>query len=284
MPINRLSYLNNPVKKSSPARIYVYLASKSDEAVIIRRGPSRVVQLIRWKRAEDKFYAGQWLKGRIFEKDCDISPTGKYFAYSARSFRDGQQKQYNAVSRPPYFKALAFWDMGMHSGAIVFAGEKSVWLQNSQLSLNLPQTFYVDKNAKQKPPSSLYKYRMERDGWKLEQKSETRRKTLSTEADGNNYSIVMTLLEFDQKRGPDKVYNYQLRDKKDKTVIDLQNAEWADWDHNGDLLYAREGKLWRLKAAEQEPLYTKTSIAKELIDLNDSTFEEVSAPVWATEW
>ncbi|MBP6350498.1 MAG: hypothetical protein KA392_13225 [Candidatus Obscuribacter sp.] len=272
------------MKKSSPARIYVYLASKSDEAVIIRRGPSRLVQLIRWERAKDKFYTGQWLKGRVFERDCDISPSGKYFAYGARSFRDGQEKQYNAVSRPPYLTALAFWDVGVHSGAIVFAGERKVWLQNSQLSLNLPQTFYVDKNAKQKPASSLYDYRMERDGWKLEQKPETRRKTISTKVTQSNYSIVMTLLGFGQKNGPYKAYNYQLRDNEDKIVIDLKNAEWADWDHNGDLLFAREGKLWRLKAAQQEPIYTETSLAIELIDLNDSTFEEVRAPVWAKKW
>jgi hypothetical protein len=59
-----------------PARLHVLLARDSDNAVIIRRGPSRKTCVIGWERKSDTFRVGQWLHGRIYERRCDLSPDG----------------------------------------------------------------------------------------------------------------------------------------------------------------------------------------------------------------
>ena len=51
-------------KPPIPARIFVLLARDSETAVVIRRGPSKVIQLVRWNTGTDEFEPGQWLKGR----------------------------------------------------------------------------------------------------------------------------------------------------------------------------------------------------------------------------
>lgn len=46
--------------------------------MVIRRGPSKSVATLLWDRKRNTFHMGQWLKGRIYERRCDLSPDGKY--------------------------------------------------------------------------------------------------------------------------------------------------------------------------------------------------------------
>src|SRR4051812_45410499 len=55
--------------------------------LVIRRGPSRQVCTMLWHRQNDTFTLGQWFKGRIYERRCDLSPAGTHFIY----FCDGRQ-------------------------------------------------------------------------------------------------------------------------------------------------------------------------------------------------
>jgi hypothetical protein len=50
-------------------------------AVVLRRGPSKQVLLVRWDLTDDSFEAGQWLTGRIYDRRCDLSPRGDHFLY-----------------------------------------------------------------------------------------------------------------------------------------------------------------------------------------------------------
>jgi hypothetical protein len=60
----------------SATRAYVILARKAQVGVIFRRGPSKQVLLIKWDLERDTFAFGQWLRGRIYERRCDLSPQG----------------------------------------------------------------------------------------------------------------------------------------------------------------------------------------------------------------
>ena len=51
--------------------------------MVIRRGPSKSVATLLWDRKRNTFHMGQWLKGRIYERRCDLSPDGKYLIYFA---------------------------------------------------------------------------------------------------------------------------------------------------------------------------------------------------------
>ena len=48
-------------------RLYVLLARAAPRALIFRRGPSKLVQLVYWRTDSDAFFFGQWFKGRIYE-------------------------------------------------------------------------------------------------------------------------------------------------------------------------------------------------------------------------
>lgn len=70
----------------TPARIHAILARNGDSAVVFRRGPSNKVATIAWDRNTDAFTVGQWLRGRIYEYRCDLSPDGKYLLYFAAKY------------------------------------------------------------------------------------------------------------------------------------------------------------------------------------------------------
>jgi len=60
-------------KSPIPPRLDVLLARESDQAVILRRGPSKTTHLIAWSTSTDQFTPGQWLKARVYERRCDLS-------------------------------------------------------------------------------------------------------------------------------------------------------------------------------------------------------------------
>lgn len=55
-------------------RLHVITALSCDRVLILRRGRSDAVATIRWDRRRDSFEMGQWLRGRICEYHCDLSP------------------------------------------------------------------------------------------------------------------------------------------------------------------------------------------------------------------
>ncbi len=55
-------------------RLSVLLARDAPCAVVFRRGPSKQVLLCLWRTDTDEVIEGQWLKGRVYEHRCDLSP------------------------------------------------------------------------------------------------------------------------------------------------------------------------------------------------------------------
>jgi hypothetical protein len=92
-------------------------AREAPVAVILRRGPTLWVEVIRWNTSDDVFERGQWLHGRIYAERCGLSPDGSLFVYFARAARrvdtaGGYKYTFTAVSKPPYLTALAMWPGG----------------------------------------------------------------------------------------------------------------------------------------------------------------------------
>ena len=93
-------------------RLSVLLARSAPDAVVLRRGPTRWVQLLRWRTDCDRFEPGQWFKGRVYDRRSDLSPDGSLLIYFASKFngRTLADREYTyawtAVSRPPHFTAL----------------------------------------------------------------------------------------------------------------------------------------------------------------------------------
>jgi hypothetical protein len=97
-----------------PARLHVLLARDAKVGLVIRRGPSKSVCTVLWNRERDTFKLGQWMRGRIYERRCDLSPDGWRFIYFAMNGRCQSQTKgsWTAISRVPYLKAMSLFAKG----------------------------------------------------------------------------------------------------------------------------------------------------------------------------
>ena len=110
--------------------LFAIVARHAPVAVIFRRGPSKQVLLIKWHLDTDKLDHGQWLKGRIHERRCDLSPSGNLLIYFAVSFKPPFYS-WTAISKPPFLTALVLWPKGdTWGGGGMFESEISVLLNH----------------------------------------------------------------------------------------------------------------------------------------------------------
>jgi hypothetical protein len=168
-------------RERPPCRLHFLLAREALTGVLFRRGPSRWVRLIQWNVAADTFEPGQWFKGRIYEKRCDLSPDGTKLIYFAQkvNYRTLNDPAYSyawtAISRPPYLTALALWRKGdCWNGGGLFETNSRVWLNHASGQSAHPDhqpngLEVVDKIEQQGEDDTVLDNRLSRDGWKLVQ-------------------------------------------------------------------------------------------------------------------
>lgn len=281
-------------------RIFGVLARAAPRVVLIRRGPSKRVLLLTWDTNRHEFHAGQWLKGRIYEERCDLSPRGEKFIYLAANHK-GKLGTWTAVSRPPYLTALVLWpNMGTWGGGGLFESEHVIAL-NNQYGLKPAEGFRLPRDMRAVPigrwmghgeDDPIRTVRMERDGWRLADPGEC-----AGYRSGGRYNFEFTRPERWQKRlrgiilerrllgihehdGPSRAREHHLLDPDGNLLMDLGASDWADWSPVGELLFARGGRVYRIvmrtDGSPQEP--------EELIDLRALRFEEVPPPREAMDW
>ena len=92
-------------------RLFGICATAADVVAVLRRGPSDWTHLGLWDLTSEQFHSGSWLRARVYQQRCDLSPDGRYLCYFA--LNGGAQwdagDTYIAVSRLPWFTALAAW-------------------------------------------------------------------------------------------------------------------------------------------------------------------------------
>lgn len=66
---------------------------------------------------------------------------------------------------------------------------------------------------------------------------------------------------------------------KRSLVTEIDRASWMDWDQQGRLVIARDGKIFVGSIKDDDRL-----TQEELIDLNPSKPEHLPATEWATKW
>jgi hypothetical protein len=245
----------------APCRLFVYLAREAPLAVVLRRGPSDWARLSLWRTDVDSFEHGQWIKGRVYERRCDVSAAGSLFVAfirqsGARPGAEARADSWLAISRPPFFTALALWFVGgtYHTGGF-FPDRASVWTGFTDAAPDLgalprwisarpPRDIpYIDSTPEW-TDRTVHFNRLLRDGWqKLED-------TVSTslwqhECPGRPLSLMMeqSFGSFQTYGGPYRV-EFSLVDHGDGGETRLGVATWADWDQQGRLVLARDGALW----------------------------------------
>ena len=127
-------------------RLFVLLARDNPIGVILRRGPRRWVQLVKWHTNSDTFEPGQWLHARVCEHRCDLSPAGDRLVYHAYK-PPAQPSSWSAVSGPPWFTALAVWETyGSWYGGGLFLDQHTLYLDHLEpelLAKFQPPPFHV---------------------------------------------------------------------------------------------------------------------------------------------
>lgn len=294
--------------KQQTARLFALIAREARKAIVFRRGPSKSVLLLAWDLNTDTLEAGQWFKGRIYERRCDLSPDGQLLAYFAASYR-GPWQTWTAISRPPYLTALAAWPKGdAWGGGGLFRDNHSFELNHSPGAEMLVATgFSVPKgfDVKSLGPSSgrgeddpISSMRAHRDGWTMASQGHSSKfgigaaykwridppTTLEKPLDSRRLVMLQTNLHgIGERDGSWYAQTGRLAHTSTGDVLELGRIDWADVDHNGDLLFARKGCLFRLTRRNIGSL-KEPGTPKLIADLNDLRFEAVPPPPNAHSW
>lgn len=272
-----------------PARVHVILARESSSAIIIRRGPSKRVCTIGWDRKTDRFTTGQWLKGRIYERRCDLTPDGKHFIYFAMNgkWESETKGSWTAISRTPYLKAEGLWVNGSGwNGGGLFIDNKSVWINeyiygDNEVLCSTSKFSAVDElphheNYGGECPG-VYYVRLQRDDWRLV--------SLSSDVQGRAYTEFEKTLPKGwvlEKRAYETInspvgkgcyYDEHVLKHREQEVSDYYpDWEWADYDGK-QLMWTEKGVLYKARVGAR-------GLEKvcELRDFNDMEFEGLVAP------
>jgi hypothetical protein len=295
------------MKKASSTRIFAILAASAPVGIILRRGPSKQVLLIKWALGNDTLEPGQWFRGRIYERRCDVSPSGGLFLYFAAKYKQ-PLLSWTAVSKPPYLTALALWPKGDGwGGGGLFETERSIKLNHRPGEDELRDGFRLRKNMRvalygDRPgwgeDFPIYHSLLLRRGWNRVSDGESGdanwgadivwkfRKPIVYEKNTTaGWRLRMLIQGVSQKNDAWYWVDYEVISDGGEALFALPRIDWADWDTNGDLLFAREGHLFRL-GRSNVPLFPVRGdeVLQHIADLNGVKFESKEAPAEATEW
>ncbi|HLG61411.1 MAG TPA: hypothetical protein VKY19_05730 [Ktedonosporobacter sp.] len=279
-------------------QLAVILARDAPKGVILRRGPTNWVQLILWHTDSDTFEEGQWFRGRIYEHMSDLSPDGSLFLYLARKAKTLQREQseythkWTAISKPPYFTALALWPVGeAWDGGGIFTDRRTIWLCHHSARAHprhRPRGLKV--SASFEPEAFRQRDRYNR--WQLIQEGRFYFEKAAGFPLGAKGITIKPYIW--QKDHPDQRYQLVIesyREPNFKTeflryVVDTSNDErtlleditWVDWDQQGRLVYSKGGQLFASETTE-EPLNVRA-----IADFYTNQPKRVLPPRWATRW
>lgn len=284
------------------SRIHVLLARTAPVGLVIRRGPSKQVATLLWDRRDDTFQLGQWLKGRIYERRCDLSPDGKYLIYFAMNGRWNTESKgsWTAISRVPYLKAIAFYPKGdCWNGGGLWTGAKTYWLndgatrtERGDVTLICRQaddeqtrtTTEVRRDERYSPEvgyggecPGVYYHRLRRDGWSLVERRKLGKwfeEDLFEKRLARGWTLrKIAHAQLDSPAGKGCYWDeHELVGPDAGEPIRRPEWEWADRD--GDrIIWATDGKLFAGKLLKHG-----LADERELHDFNEMKFEPRVAP------
>jgi len=307
--------------KTPSARLYCLLARDARVGVVFRRGPTRQVLLIRWNLENDTFQEGEWFKGRIYERRCDLSPKGDKLIYFAATYKE-PLFTWTAISKPPWLTAIALWPKGDGwNGGGYFESDDSIVLNHppeqakghdESDTTGIRITAYAPYIGED---DTVHHHLLHRSGWKFIQNVAWEKQPIKPREDlasllktygidytpdpfwsekgfiaeqpevwckqhpGGQLSLRMSLHGLGKKNQNWYDLYFAITDQQGGEHSDLGPLDWAEWDSNGDLLFARKGCLFRVKVAEHQ-LQSEVLIA----DFNDRTFQVLESPEEARRW
>ncbi len=275
-------------------RLHALLAAQAPVGIVIRRGPSKQYCTLLWDRQTDTFTLGQWLKGRIYEHRCDLSPDGKhflYFAMNAQRSRKGPMC-WTAVSRTPYLRAIALYgDEETWLGGGRFLDNKTYFVnggvffhtlrESKEVVMKKPdpkaKAIPLEEAVKSKYPMTgdlgVYCHRLERDGWSLAS-GQFKNHFVFEKPFGRNWLLRMLVNQGSSAKAgkPSTWSEYSLVHLPAQTAQRFPDWEWAEID-GSRLVWAAKGQIWAGQLNDSGLVNEKM-----LHDFNDMHFEAIKAP------
>ena len=266
-----------------PARLHVLLARDAKVGVVIRRGPSKSVCTVLWDRSRDKFTLGQWMRGRIYERRCDLSPDGTrliYFAMNGR-WQSEAKGSWTAISRVPYLKAMSLFSKGdcWHGGGL-FLSNREFWLNDGYGHTALKAANGLRRKSDGNLPDyfggeclTVYYNRLRRDGWEMRD-VEYQGATLFEKRLPKSWLLrKLAFAEIGAPPGRGCYWDaHELRHEPTEAVLAFPEWEWADFV-DGRLVWASGGRLSAARVGRGKLMGEQL-----LHDFNDMKFEAIAAP------
>jgi len=244
-----------------PARIHLLPAKAAPYVVVIRRKPTNWVHVLRWNTLTDQVEYGTWFYGHLYAKRSDISFDGNWMVYLAR---DAKANTCNCVCHPPLLEPI----INVPSNGTWYGG--GYWESKDTLNLNAwhwPLLRNLWAKAKQLLPFQLKEFsteieaelgvlyrRLRRDGWTRCGENYGQ----ETKLEGNEYLVECI--------GDD---GWQYQPSSDHPILRAQHigylrhghtfkfwlegypeiidqeVDWACWDALGQLIFSRNGVLYK---------------------------------------
>jgi hypothetical protein len=289
------------VKTDPPPRLALLRASRAAIALILRRGPSKWVEAIRWHFTTDTFECGHWFHGRIYDKRSDLSPDGEllvYFAsqFNRRSAPDGERLYaWTAVSRAPWLTALALWPKeDCWWGGGLFTGRRSLWLnhkpeESTPHPQHRPKGLRIESNPKAHGENEpIYRRRLDRDGWTLRQQWSTEwqglplgYRTIVPDERMRSSPLSPAIGIVLTRRIDNLSYreHFHIEGAANEVELPPGPLNWLDWDARGRVVALSGGKIWAAQVDD-----TRVGRFAELLDLRSDRPENRAPPVSATRW
>lgn len=244
------------------ARIHLLCATARPVVVVLRRKPTRAFHVLRWNTRDDSIEAGSWFFGRLYEKRCDVSPDGEWMVYFAAVQSRQGGHSWTGLAHPPWLKTVAynegtgtwlgggFWRDAGTLCLTAYPGWAAPELAGDKPAARLP--FAVERHDWRRDAGDLevVTHRFDRD-WQPDEAASARRTPV---ARGGNWSMRGVTWSWTRKpsrkhptltvRGPiaaDTGFAFAL----ETDPVLLADADWADYDALGQLVFARAGVLYR---------------------------------------
>jgi hypothetical protein len=263
----------------------VFLAREASLGVVLRYGPADWWRLTLWNTENDVFEDGQWFRGRIDPMRCDLSPNGELFLYFAEKFRHrnaikGYGGSWSAVSRPPYFTALALWPHGgFYDG---------FFMDNLTIRTGLG----TPRHHPDHPPGPLQLVEgfdpipvlAWSHGWQRPPKPHGPLLPGIPPVHGEfrkpfgDLILGRDAFSVDWFRPWRKRELYSLYRANGEPILQFE-AQWADWDQRGRLVAAVGGRI--LAGTLEED---KTLVWRQLAAMHEEQPAQMETPAWAQRW
>lgn len=266
-------------------RIYGIAASQAPIVAVIRRGPSDWCHIGRWDVADDTYEPGAWFRGTIYPQKCDLSPDGRWLAYSAMKVGSDWPAGdvYEAISRLPWLTALAAWNSG------------TTYTRGMHFTVSQADSDVGDPDVgASRPVHARYGLRWtravqfaveRRRGW--EESGDTpnreagghwdeKRRVEMVKVNGDRTLHVEGRYAAFRAGNPNDGPPVYWTTRGDELEV-LEGVQWADWDSRGRLLMATsDGRLVFRSGADSGEV--------EVADLAAMPPDPKPAPGWAAEW